>query len=44
MHALLSNNADLNMKDKDGDTALSMAKKQGHTEIAELLKKYGATE
>ena len=36
--------ADVNAKNKDGASALSLAKKQGHKEIVELLKKAGAKE
>ena len=41
---LLENGADVNAKDKKGWTALKLATHQGHKEIVELLKSYGAKE
>ena len=41
---LLAKGADVNAKDKDGDTALSVAKKNGHSDVAQLLIKAGAKE
>ena len=38
------NGADINTKNKDGYTALDLARDKGHTEIVELLKKHGAKE
>ena len=42
VQALLDNGADVNMKSKDGSTALSWASKKGNTETVALLKKAGA--
>jgi ankyrin repeat protein len=33
---------DPNIKDKDGETALTLAAEEGHKEIVEILKKAGA--
>jgi parallel beta-helix repeat protein len=41
--ALLAAGADVNAEGADGRTALMIAKVEGHTEIAKLLKKAGAT-
>jgi ankyrin repeat protein len=41
---LLAKGANVNAKDGDNRTPLWYAEKQGHTEIVELLKKYGAKE
>ena len=41
---LIKGGADVNVKNKDGESALSMAKKRGRKEIVELLKKAGAKE
>jgi len=41
---LLEKGADVNVKDKDGKTALIYASENGHKEVAALLKSYGATE
>ena len=35
---LLTYGADRNLEDQDGDTALSFAKRNGHTEVVELLE------
>lgn len=35
---LLEHGADPSLKDKDGDTAESFARKNGHTEVADLIK------
>ena len=35
---LLVHGADRNLEDQDGDTALSFAKRNGHTEVVELLE------
>ena len=42
--ALLDAGADANAKDYNGRTALMMANVQEHTEVADLLRKAGATE
>ena len=34
--------ADVNVKNKDGKTALMHAKEKNHTKIIEVLKQYGA--
>ena len=39
---LLRNGANVNAKDSDGDTPLSLAKVQGHARMVELLKANGA--
>jgi ankyrin repeat protein len=41
---LVSNGADINKKAKDGKSALSLAREENDTEMAELLKKLGAKE
>jgi ankyrin repeat protein len=41
---LLAKGANVNAQDGDNRTPLWYAKQQGHTEIVELLKKYGAKE
>jgi ankyrin repeat protein len=41
---LLENGADVNDKDNDGSTALSLAKKYGRWNIVELLSNAGAVE
>ncbi|MBZ8182743.1 ankyrin repeat domain-containing protein [Oscillatoria salina] len=41
---ILQHGADVNAKDNDGNTALSIAKKAGNTEIIQLLKEAGAEE
>ena len=44
VQALLAKGADVNAKRDDGVTALMEAKKKGHKEIVQLLKKAGAKE
>ncbi len=44
VRALLDAGADLEAKDKEGSTALMTAEDEGHTEIAEVLRKAGAKE
>lgn len=39
VEALLTQGADVHAKDKDGKTALQLAESEGHTHIAQLLKK-----
>ncbi|MFH1958537.1 MAG: ankyrin repeat domain-containing protein [bacterium] len=34
--------ADVNAKDDEGETALMSAKKNGHQQMVDLLKKHGA--
>jgi len=41
---LIENGADVNVKDKDGMTALMYASEEGYTEIVSLLKNAGAKE
>ena len=41
---LLEAKADVNVANKDGDTALSIARQQGNKEIVQLLKSAGAKE
>ena len=41
---LLSKKADVNIKAKDGATALSLAKKKNHEDIIEALMSKGAKE
>jgi len=41
---LLANGAEVNAKDKYGRTPLYIANQQGHAEIVDLLRKYGANE
>jgi len=41
---LIDKGADVNAKDRDGKTPLSLAQEKGHNEIIELLKKRGAKE
>jgi ankyrin repeat protein len=41
---LLERGADVNAKDNDGFTALKAARKAGHLDIVQLLKKAGAKE
>jgi ankyrin repeat protein len=41
---LLNKGADINIKSNDGNTALSIAKKNGRKEIAEMLERAGAKE
>jgi len=38
VRVLLDRGADRNLEDKDGDTALSFARQQGHTEVVVLLE------
>jgi len=40
---LLEKGIDVYASDKTGRTALMWASEQGHTQIAELLRSYGAT-
>ena len=44
VRALLVNGADVSQKDKDGDTALKLAKDGEHEEVIGLLVAYGAVE
>ena len=39
---LLVAGADVNAKENEGDTPLSIAKQKEHTQIIKLLKEYGA--
>ena len=39
---LLENGADAKAKNREGRTSSSLAKKKGHNEIANLLRKHGA--
>jgi ankyrin repeat protein len=41
---LIAKGADVNVKNNQGRTPLSLAKKKGHNEIVELLRKHGAKE
>jgi ankyrin repeat protein len=41
---LINHGANVNAKDWDGKTPMSLAKENGHAEIAELLRKHGAKE
>jgi ankyrin repeat protein len=41
---LLERGANVQRKAADGETALSLARKRGHTEIVDLLMQAGATE
>lgn len=41
---LIEAGADVNAENSDGDTALKMAQRRDHTEIAQLLKDAGAME
>jgi ankyrin repeat protein len=41
---LLAHGANMDTRDWDGKTPLSLAKENGHTEIVELLRKHGAKE
>ena len=40
---LLEKGADINAKNKDGETASMMASKKGHQDVVNLLKAYGGT-
>ncbi len=42
--ALLAGGADPNLQDEDGDTALKLAEKEGHSAIAGMLRKAGAAD
>jgi len=44
VEVLLENCADVKAKGHEGWTSSSLAKKKGHTKIAELLRKHGAKE
>ncbi len=44
IHILLTAGADVNVKDKDGNTALKLAQEAGNEQIIELLKQAGAKE
>ena len=41
VYALLQAKADVNAQDGDGNTAADLALKNTHTEIVQLLKRYG---
>jgi ankyrin repeat protein len=41
---VLARRPKLNAKNKDGETALTIARKRGHTQVADLLKNAGAGE
>jgi len=43
VHALTRAGADLNARDNEGRTALTLAVKKGDTAIAQLLKKAGGS-
>jgi len=42
--AVCAKGADIDVKNRRGETPLSLAKQKGHTEIVELLRKHGAKE
>ena len=44
VRVLLDKGADINAKDNHGFTALGLAKRVRHEEIAQLLKAHGATQ
>jgi ankyrin repeat protein len=44
VRVLLQHDANVRLKAANGETALSLARKRGHTEIVNLLEKAGATE
>ena len=44
MELLIAKGVNIKAKDNKGQTALSLAKEQGHDEIVELLRKHGAKE
>jgi len=39
---LIENGADLNAKDKNGETALELAKRKGYENVVKLLRSAGA--
>lgn len=39
---LLKNGADVSVRNEDGDSALTLARKNGHSNVAVLLREYGA--
>jgi ankyrin repeat protein len=41
---LIDAGADVNAKTQKGDTAMMLAAREGHTEIADMLKQAGARE
>ena len=41
---LIAKGADVNAKNQGGRTPLTFAEKNGHSEIAELMRKHGAKE
>ncbi len=41
---LLKRGADATVENTKGDTALAIARKKGHTEVAQVLLNYGATD
>ena len=41
---LIDGGADVNIRDTAGETALSMAVKEGHKEVATMLRQHGAKE
>ena len=42
MKSLIENGANVNAKDKNGQTALMLASQNGYTEIVEYLAEHGA--
>jgi ankyrin repeat protein len=42
VRVLLKHGADVNTKDKDGETSLSLAEEKGYSQIVQILKQAGA--